>query len=300
MIAYEGKDPYIFVSYSHRDMDTVMPIIAELKRRMCRVWFDEGLTPGESWNDSIAEHLLGCAQFVVFISPDSVNSKYVMSEVNFAISKNKEILPVVIKDATLPAGLEMMLSTTQFLNVTGGDTSAAAKTVAASLVKSVFSHANMPFLQDLGYSFFMKTQDVDRREIKEKSPATIFYKKDDGEETEIFKLQRLGAYDAFYRISSVDAIKDYFFPGRIRGAYQINVLGYFNLEYPLYGPDVDVLLIFVLRIPRHGEPTLKLVDYQYIDSVSSLNCPEFEDLDVVGEKGWSAQLKSYLEEILYK
>ena len=31
MIAYEGKDPYIFVSYSHRDMDTVMPIIAELK-----------------------------------------------------------------------------------------------------------------------------------------------------------------------------------------------------------------------------------------------------------------------------
>ena len=300
MIAYEGKDPYIFVSYSHRDMDTVMPIIAELKRRMCRVWFDEGLTPGESWNDSIAEHLLGCAQFVVFISPDSVSSKYVMSEVNFAISKNKEILPVVIKNATLPAGLEMMLSTTQFLDVTGGDASAAAKTVADALAKSVFSHANMPFLQDLGYSFFMKTQDVDRREIKEKSPATIICKRDDGEEVELFRLNRLGAYDASYRISSVDTVKDYFFPGRIRGAYQINVLGYFNLEYPLFGPDVDVLLIFVLRIPRHGEPTLKLVDYQYVDSVSSLNLPEFEDLDVVGERGWSGQIKGYLEEILYK
>ena len=78
------------------------------------------------------------------------------------------------------------------------------------------------------------------------------------------------------------------------------MLGSFGLEYPLYGPDVDVLLIFVLRIPRHGEPTLKLVDYQYVDSVSSLNCPEFEDLDVVGESGWSGQIKGYLEEILYK
>ncbi len=43
IIAYEGKDPYVFVSYSHRDADKVVPIITSLKQSMCRVRNDEGL-----------------------------------------------------------------------------------------------------------------------------------------------------------------------------------------------------------------------------------------------------------------
>lgn len=301
MIAYEGRDPYVFVSYSHRDSDRVFPIIAALKQKMCRVWYDEGLTPGESWNDSIAEHLMHCSQFIVLISPDSIKSKYVMSEINYALTKDKSIIPVILSKTELPAGLEMMLGTVQFLDISKEvDVNKCANVISTLLPSSVFSMTNTPFLQDLGYSFYMKTQDVERREIREKDAATILCRDPEGRELELFKLGRLGAYEASYRISSVDSVKDYFFPGKIRGSYQINVLGSFLLEYPLYGPDVDVLLILILRIPRHGDPTVKLVDYQYVNSVASLCCSEQEDPNVVGEVGWSTQIRDYLEGKLYQ
>lgn len=301
MIAYEGKEPYVFVSYSHRDADSILPIIAALKQRMCRIWFDEGLTPGESFNDSIAEHLRDCTQFLLFISPDAVKSKYVMSEINYALTKNKSVVPVILRKTDLPAGLELMLGTIQFLDISeAADLGAAVNMIAAVLEKSVFSLTNMPFLQDLGYSFYMVTEDVERTDTARKSAATILCRDAAGKETDIFDLKRLGAYDVAYRISSVDAIKDYFFTGKIRGAYQVNVIGSFSLEYPLYGPDVDVLLVLILRIPRHGAPTVRLVDYQYVNSVASLSCAKEEDLDVVGEAGWSAQIKKYLEEKLYR
>ena len=296
MIAYEGKEPYVFVSYSHRDSDRVFPIIAALKQKMCRVWYDEGLTPGESWNDSIAEHLLNCSQFIVLISPDSIKSKYVMSEINYALTKDKSIIPVILRKTALPAGLEMMLGTVQFLDISDEvDINKCVTVISSLLPSSVFSMTNMPFLQDLGYSFYLKTQEVERQEIREKDAATVICRDSEGRELELLKLGRLGAYEASYRISSVDSIKDYFFPGKIRGSYRINVLGSFFLEYPLYGPDVDVLLILILRIPRHGDPTVKLVDYQYVNSVASLCCSEQEAPDVVGELGWSTQIKDYLE-----
>lgn len=300
MLAYEGKEPYVFVSYSHADTEEVIPLIRMLKQRMCRTWYDEGLTPGESWNDSIAEHLLKCAQLIVFISPTSVVSKYVLSEINYALSKNKCIIPVILKKTDIPLGLDMMLSSIQYLDISAfNDLTRSADAIASVLPKSVFASATMPFLHDLGYSFYMVSQEVERQETDAKNACTMICKDAQGNETEIFSLKRTGAYDVSYRLSSIDTIKDYFYPGIIRGSYQMNIRGSFCLEYPLYGPDVDVLLILILRIPRHGMPTVKLVDYQYVSSVSSLNKPDEEDLDVVGQKGWSTQIKNYLEGKLY-
>ena len=299
MLAYEGREPYVFVSYAHKDIDRVLPIISMLKQNMCRVWYDEGLAPGESWNDSIADHLLGCSQFLLFISPDAVGSVYVMSEINYAISKGKDILPVILRKTELPSRLEMMLGTIQFLDLSETeDLGASAKKISESLRADVFSMTGAPFLRDLGYSFFMKTEEVAREETGTKKAATIFAEDEEGHIVELFTLERLGIYDASYTISSVEPIKDYFYPGVIRGSYQINVRGSFLLEYPLYGPDVEVLLVLILRIPRHGYPSLRLVDYHYASSVSSLSLPDEENLDVVGEVGTSTQIKKYLEEKL--
>lgn len=301
MIAYEGKEPYVFVSYSHKDTDAVLPIVSLLKQKMCRVWFDEGLTPGESWNDSIADHLLNCSQFILFLSPDSIASKYVLAEINYALSKNKPIVPVILKPTELPPRLELMLSTIQFLDVSGcSDWGAAAETVSSVLSPTVFARASMPFLQDLGLSFSLVTRDVEKCDSGKEYAATVYWEDEEGHRSELYGLRRLGIYDVSYRLSSVKPIEDFFFPGTVRGSYQVNVNGSFLLEYPLYGPDVEVLLIFVLRIPRHGSPTMKLVDYQYVNSVSSLNCLDQENLDVVGEVGPSMQIKKYLEEMLYR
>ena len=301
MIAYEGKEPYVFVSYSHKDNDKVHAIIAALKARMCRTWYDEGLTPGESWNDSIAEHLRDSSEFLLFISPDSVKSKYVLSEVNYALSKDKHVIPVILRKTDMPVGLEMMLSSIQFFDVSDSDSvSEAVNMIASVLPKTVFSLTTMPFLEDLGHSFYMLTEDVERKDTGRIPAAKIVCKDKDGAEHEICSLYRTGAYDTSYHISSIDAIKDYFYPGKVIGSYQINIKGTYNLEYPLYGPDVDALLIFVLRIPRHGLPTMKLVDYQYVNSVASLGHESEENLDVVGEVGPSMQIKNYLDGILYK
>ena len=37
--AYEGQEPYIFISYAHKDSNTVLPIIQGLQERGFRVWY---------------------------------------------------------------------------------------------------------------------------------------------------------------------------------------------------------------------------------------------------------------------
>ena len=57
--AYEGKEPYIFVSYAHKDSPAVFHIVEQLSARGYRIWYDEGIEPGSEWPEYIANHLLG-------------------------------------------------------------------------------------------------------------------------------------------------------------------------------------------------------------------------------------------------
>ena len=41
--AYEGTEPYIFISYAHKNTDQVIPIISVLQNRGFRVWYDAGI-----------------------------------------------------------------------------------------------------------------------------------------------------------------------------------------------------------------------------------------------------------------
>ena len=49
MRAYKGENPYIFVSYAHKDKDIVYPVIEELQNRGYRIWYDEGIEASEEW-----------------------------------------------------------------------------------------------------------------------------------------------------------------------------------------------------------------------------------------------------------
>ena len=42
---YHGREPFIFISYSHRNSDQAAEIISTLNRAGFRVWYDEGLIP---------------------------------------------------------------------------------------------------------------------------------------------------------------------------------------------------------------------------------------------------------------
>jgi tetratricopeptide (TPR) repeat protein len=111
--AYRGTDPYIFVSYAHKDSDQVFPIIAEFHQAGFPVWYDEGIDPGNEWPEEIAKALLNCSLFIVFISASAAESRNVVREINYALSKNKPFIHIWLEDATLNPGLEMQISSNQ-------------------------------------------------------------------------------------------------------------------------------------------------------------------------------------------
>jgi len=111
--AYTGADPYVFISYAHKDSRLVFPIINELHRRGILMWYDEGIEPGADWQQFLAEKINGCSKFILFVSPDSVSSHHCRQEINFANTRGKQMLPIYLKSTELNAGMEMTLSVFQ-------------------------------------------------------------------------------------------------------------------------------------------------------------------------------------------
>ena len=112
---YEGDKDYIFVSYSHQDIDRVVPLLQGLQDAGYRLWFDEGIDPGTEWPESIAQHLARCRVCLAFISATSVDSYNCRREINYALSKKKEFLSVMLEPTEMSPGMEMQITTYQYL-----------------------------------------------------------------------------------------------------------------------------------------------------------------------------------------
>lgn len=110
---YEGQSPYIFISYAHKDTDRVFEVVQELDRQGCRYWYDEGIAPGSEWPEDVARHLNDAAMLMAFISPNSMQSENCRREINFALSKRKPFVSIVLEKTDMPLGMEMQLSTHQ-------------------------------------------------------------------------------------------------------------------------------------------------------------------------------------------
>ena len=90
--AYEGKNPYIFVSYAHLDSQKVLPVVNELFDRKYRMWYDEGIAPGSEWPKNIAEHLSSAEAVIIFVSENSLKSPNCENEVVRTLENGKEII----------------------------------------------------------------------------------------------------------------------------------------------------------------------------------------------------------------
>ena len=64
--AYDGNEPCIFVSYSHSDRDAVFKCLAHLHSRGFRIWYDEGIEPGSSWYEVLADRIASAACVLLF------------------------------------------------------------------------------------------------------------------------------------------------------------------------------------------------------------------------------------------
>ena len=97
----------IFVSYSHRDEDTLERLRAHLSplRRDGRIetWYDREIRAGGEIDDEISEQLETCHVFILLISPDFLNSNYCMdTEMTRAMERHEEgtarVIPIIVED----------------------------------------------------------------------------------------------------------------------------------------------------------------------------------------------------------
>lgn len=105
---YNGREPFIFVSYSHKDTRFALDFIAYLQAAGFRVWFDEGINPGTEWDEYIAKHIDDSDLFISIISSDYIISHNCKDEFHYAsyIGKNRLLL-FFIEDTELPSGMKL-------------------------------------------------------------------------------------------------------------------------------------------------------------------------------------------------
>ena len=106
---YEGTQPYIFVSYAHKNDAAVLEIIGALQSRGFRVWYDEGIEAGSEWPESIASHLERAQLVLAFLSPAYLQSDNCRKEMHYALTKKKPVINVYLEQTELSPGMEMQI-----------------------------------------------------------------------------------------------------------------------------------------------------------------------------------------------
>lgn len=105
--------PYVFISYAHKDIKAVLPCINALRRSGIHVWYDEGIEAGSEWPEFIAQKVINCSKFILFLTDSYLASQNCKRELNFAISRKKDILSIFLQDVSLSPGMEMQLGSYQ-------------------------------------------------------------------------------------------------------------------------------------------------------------------------------------------
>ena len=111
----------IFISYSRRDQEFVTRLASDLNAQVAGVWFDHSeIQIGEKWHDEIMEGIRDCKAFILVLSPDAIESKYVREELHKALELGKKIFPVIYRPAKWTGEFESLVRDIQTLDLRSG------------------------------------------------------------------------------------------------------------------------------------------------------------------------------------
>lgn len=133
---YEGPYDYLFVSYAHADADRVMPVIKRLSDDGVRIWYDDGIEIGSSWDDNIAHHISRAKGVILFFSNNYFNSNNCKDEANYARDLGKDQIIIQLEDTKIPPGMEMRFNRIQSVSVTDDLELMFKKIYASSVLKN--------------------------------------------------------------------------------------------------------------------------------------------------------------------
>jgi len=96
----------IFVSYSHKDVGLVQPVVRLLRATEDLVFQDlDGIKPGRKWRREMEEALYTAQLFILFWCYHSSRSAEVRKEYQLVLTTGKDVLPVLLDTTPLPQQL---------------------------------------------------------------------------------------------------------------------------------------------------------------------------------------------------
>ena len=108
---------HIFISYSKRDIVYAEKLINALRREGFNPWLDmEGLGAGTHWQTRLQKQIYTCDAYILVMSRNAFNSKWVPDELVTAKTKGKPIFPLLLDDTEM----FLAIQTIQFEDVRGG------------------------------------------------------------------------------------------------------------------------------------------------------------------------------------
>ena len=141
----------IFISYSRRDQEFVTRLASDLNAQVAGVWFDQStLQLGQRWHDEIMDGIRECTAFLLVLSPDAMESRYVRAELNKALELGKTIFPVVSRPAKWREEFETLVKDVQTLDLRSGSYTDNFRKLVDGLIEAEAGRATgeRPFLRE--------------------------------------------------------------------------------------------------------------------------------------------------------
>jgi len=93
----------IFLSYTRADRDDGQKLgrLLSQQRPNLRIFTTDTLSAGEDWRSRLKDELTQCDLFIVILSPNSIDSDWVLQELGAAWAIDKPIIPVVTQPGLL-------------------------------------------------------------------------------------------------------------------------------------------------------------------------------------------------------
>ena len=85
-----GNEPYIFISYSHKDYKQVYADLSDLHESGIRFWYDTDQLAGINWDDGVRKRLTDpkCRGIIFYLSDNSLRSEAILTEIRIAIGED--------------------------------------------------------------------------------------------------------------------------------------------------------------------------------------------------------------------
>ena len=104
-----AKGNYVFISYSTKDLNRIVPLARELEKNDFSVWLDKWyLEAGKVWAKDIEKAIKNAGVFLVILTPNSVDAEAVMSEIITAQEQRLPIIPVKMGECSAPIPIKSL------------------------------------------------------------------------------------------------------------------------------------------------------------------------------------------------